>query len=275
MPNPRINNPRIKGVQIYRPFGTHLPPLIHPSPPILTLLLSVYGSTATPLDPHNRPAGIAAEHTHQWTVYVRGIDDTDISYWLKKVQFKLHETYPNSSRMIESPPFEVTETGWGEFEVQLKLYFVPEANEKAQTLWHPLKLHPYGPDAEAQKERRDTIVSQNYEEIIFNEPVEPFYDILTSGPPPSGRGKGAKGSKQAAALAKKLGDRSAEIPLEESRDNPYSVRTEEAELLRLKEAIRTVEGMKRQESAVLKEKENKLDALRREAVEREKVGQQQ
>ena len=184
--------------------------------------------------------------------------------------------------MIESPPFEVTETGWGEFEVQLKLYFVPEANEKAQTLWHPLKLHPYGPDAEAQKERRDTIVSQNYEEIIFNEPVEPFYDILTSGPPPpssssSGRGKGAKGSKQAAAAAaaaaKKLGDRSAEIPLEESGENPYSVRTEEAELVRLKEAIRTVEGMRRQESAVLAEKEKRLEALRREAVEREQGAQ--
>ena len=99
--------------------------------------------------------------------------------------------------MSESPPFEVTESGWGEFEVQLKLYFVPEANEKAQTLWHALKLHPYGPDAEGQKERREAIIAQNYEEIIFNEPVEPFYDILTSGAPQSGRGKGSKGSKQA------------------------------------------------------------------------------
>jgi YEATS domain-containing protein 4 len=166
--------------------------------------------------------------------------------------------------MIESPPFEVTESGWGEFEVQLKLYFVPEANEKAQTLWHALKLHPYGPDAEGQKERRETIVSQNYEEILFNEPVEGFYDILTSGPPQPGRGKGSKGSKQASTI-KKQGERSAEIPQDNSRENPYSVKTEETELLRLREASKTVEALIRQEKSALKEKEERLATLKREA----------
>ena len=77
------------------------------------------------------------------------------------MQFKLHETYANSLRTVESPPFEVTETGWGEFEVQIKLYFVPEAAEKPQTLWHFLKLHPFGPDAEAMKERRQSVRCQS------------------------------------------------------------------------------------------------------------------
>ena len=148
--------------------------------------------------------------------------------------------------------------------MQLKLYFVPEANEKAQTLWHALKLHPYGPDAEAQKERREAIISQNYEEILFNEPVESFYDILTSGPPQSGRGKGAKGSKQALAI-KKQGDRSAEIPQDSSRENPYSLKTEDSELVRLREAMKTVDAMVKQEKATLREKEERLTALKREA----------
>ena len=192
------------------------------------------------------------------------MDNEDISYWLKKVQFKLHETYANSSRMIEAPPFEVTETGWGEFEVQMKLYFVPEANEKAATLWHALKLHPFGPDAEGQKERREAIVSQNYEEVLFNEPHESLYDILTSGPPPPLKGKGSKGSKQAAG--KNQSERTAEIPYVETAQNPYSQRTEMQEIDRMKEATKTVDALIQEEKAKLTEKENKMDELRKEGA---------
>lgn len=203
----------------------------------------------------------------------------DISYWLKKVQFKLHETYTNSLRTVESPPFEVTETGWGEFEVVIKLYFVPEASEKPQNIWHALKLHPYGHDAEGQRERKEAIISQNYEEIMFNEPTEPFYEVLTSGPPPppsahggpgsSGRGKGGKSAKQqlqAAAAAKRGGgERSAEIPFADSPDNPYSQKAEGAELDRLQVAIKTVETMVREEKAKLLEKEKVLAELKNPA----------
>ena len=166
--------------------------------------------------------------------------------------------------MVESAPFEVTETGWGEFEVQMKLYFVPEANEKAQTLWHALKLHPYVGDIEGQKERRDAIVSQNFEEVIFSEPVEPFYDIMTSGPPPLARGKAGKGSKQ--ATLRKQGERSAEIPYAGSEGNPFSQKEELMELDRLREAMKTVEGMVKGERAKLAEKEKVMDGLRREGA---------
>lgn len=208
-----------------------------------------------------------ADHTHQWTIFVKGIDGEDISYWLKKVQFKLHETYTNNLRGVESPPFEVTETGWGEFEVQIKLYFVPEANEKPATLWHNLKLHPYGPDAEAQRERKDDIVSQSYEEVVFNEPFEPFYDILTSGPPPppGARGK-AKGSKQASLPVRKVagGHRTAQLPFQDTPGNPYSQKTEGEELDRLKEAIKTVEAIAKEEQAKLLAKEKELAQLKKE-----------
>ena len=172
--------------------------------------------------------------------------------------------------MIEGPPFSVTETGWGEFEVQLKLYFVPEANEKAQTLWHSLKLHPFGPDAEGQRERRETISSQSYDEVVFNEPVEPFYEILTSGPPPAlGRGKGAKGAKQV-NLVKNKGERSAEIPYADSAENPYSQKGELAELDRLKESMKTVDLMVKEEREKLREKERIMEGLRKEAAAKEK-----
>jgi YEATS domain-containing protein 4 len=192
-------------------------------------------------------------------VYVRGVNGEDISYWLKKVQFKLHETYAQNVRTIEQPPFEVSETGWGEFEIQIKLYFVPESMEKPQTLWHSLKLHPYGPDAEGMKERRDQVVSQNYEEIVFNEPVEQFYDLLTGGATPAQpqKGKGGKNTKQTGPLK-----RSAEIPPTESPGNPYSKATESKEMDRLAEAGKTVEQLIKEEKERLIEREKKLAELR-------------
>jgi YEATS domain-containing protein 4 len=222
----------------------------------------VFGSVATPLDPNNRPANISPDHTHQWTVYLRGVDGADVTHWLKKVQFKLHETYSHSLRTIEAPgPFEVTETGWGEFEVALKLFFVAESNEKPASVYHQLKLHPYGPDAERQKENKEPVNSRNYEEIVFNEPVEAFYDILTTGGPYSGRGKGAgKGSKQ--AMVKKGSERSAEIPYQETESNPFSVKAEGKELDRLKDAFKQVEQLVTEERQKLKDREKVLEELK-------------
>lgn len=81
---PPNSGKRVKGVQIYRPF--------------------VFGTVAKPFDPvtNPKPEGTPADHTHSWTVFVKGVDDTDITYWLKKVQFKLHESIPNPLRSEHS-----------------------------------------------------------------------------------------------------------------------------------------------------------------------------
>lgn len=78
---------------------------------------------------------------HDYHKMVGGKDD--LSHFIKRVQFKLHDTYPQPTRNIDKPPYCVTETGWGEFEIQIKIFFVPEANEKPITLFHHLKLHPW------------------------------------------------------------------------------------------------------------------------------------
>lgn len=127
-------------------------------------------------------------------------------------------------------------------------------------MWHSLKLHPYGHDAEGKKERREVVVSQNYEEVVFNEPVEQFYDLLTGGSmaalPP--KGKGGKNTKQAA----QLGKRTAEIPFNETPENPYSRTTENKEMDRLGEANKTVDQMIKNERERLVEREKKLAELR-------------
>lgn len=95
----------------------------------------------------------------------------------------LHVALANARAAIESPPFEVSESGWGEFEIQLKIFFVGESNEKAVTMFHYLKLHPYnGDEAELElaRQQRRPVLSYQYDEVVFNEPTEAMYEILTS-----------------------------------------------------------------------------------------------
>src|ERR1700757_4755017 len=54
-----------------------------------------YGNIASPL--MGKKAS-DSDHTHKWTVLVRGVNNEDISFWVKKVTFRLHETYPNPQR---------------------------------------------------------------------------------------------------------------------------------------------------------------------------------
>ena len=157
--------------------------------------------------------------------------------------------------MVEAPPFEVEETGWGEFEIAIKFYFVPESTEKPQTVWHPLKLHPYGDDAEGKKERRETVKSICYEEVLFNEPVEQFFDVLTGGAP----AVKAKGGKAGKAVAKS--PPTAEIPERNSKENPFSREEEQKELDRLGEAKKLVQKLVMDEKADLVSLEKRLQEL--------------
>ena len=46
-------------------------------------------------------------HTHDWTIYVKPYENEDMSSYVKKVQFRLHESYPNPNRIVTTPPYEV------------------------------------------------------------------------------------------------------------------------------------------------------------------------
>lgn len=76
---------RVKLTQVRRPF--------------------IVGSTALPFsDTNPKPAGVPDGHTHSWEVFVKGIEDTDITYWVRRVQFKLHESIPHHVRSTSSLP---------------------------------------------------------------------------------------------------------------------------------------------------------------------------
>ncbi|KAJ7044892.1 yeats family protein [Mycena alexandri] len=172
---------RVRGLNIYRPI--------------------IYGNTATVLSAKAREAlaATAPDHTHTWTVAVRGAASApdqdivggadDLSHFIKRVTFKLHDTYPNPSRNVDKPPFEVTETGWGEFEIQIRITFVPDAGEKPITLYHHLKLHPWTATGDPEIPTPEVALksgpvhSWQYDELVFNDPFQTFLATLTAHPP--------------------------------------------------------------------------------------------
>ncbi|PTB79428.1 hypothetical protein M440DRAFT_1436717 [Trichoderma longibrachiatum ATCC 18648] len=232
---------RVKLTQVRRPF--------------------VVGSTALPFSETNpRPPGTPDNHTHSWQVFVRGLEDTDITYWLRRVQFKLHESIPNY------------------------LYYVNDSGEKPQTLYHYLRLHPYGrteEEKQAMLAANGEVRAWSYEEQLFNEPYEAFYQILTSGAVPkgwkpaaagaAGGGKGGKGKGKNRAPpplpapdSGEVWERTAMIPNTNRPGQPFSRETEAAEIKKLADAQQKTEEMTRQLLAELKKKEEQLAKLKAE-----------
>ncbi|KAF9651717.1 yeats-domain-containing protein [Thelephora ganbajun] len=169
---------RVRGLSVHRPI--------------------IYGNSASVLTPKERESA-PDSHTHRWTVAVRSAASNpnsdvvggadDLGYFIKRVTFKLHDTYQNSVRNIDKPPFEVSETGWGEFEIAIRISFVPEAGEKQMTLYHHLKLHPWvegegsGPPPLDQAVKLGPVHSWQYDEVVFIDPFQSFLNVLTSYPP--------------------------------------------------------------------------------------------
>lgn len=115
--------------------------------------------------------------THKWTLYVRGPAGEDLSYVLEKAVFKLHPSFSQPIRELTSHPFEVTEKGWGEFEAAIRLHF-RDASERPVEMMHVVKLY----DGISPQVATRPVVSEVYDEIVFCEPFEDFYEALITRP---------------------------------------------------------------------------------------------
>jgi YEATS domain-containing protein 4 len=166
---------------------------------------------------------------------VRPVNCPRLTPWLKKVVFGLHETFSSPLRTIENPDivvplsqknipgagpvesFELTESGYGNFMISVRLYFHQSSMEKWQARTHYLQLESYGDDElKARQDKEGIVRSEQVEIIEFNEPTEALWDRLTSEEqflPPvplnatggKGTGKG-KGKAKARASTSALGD---------------------------------------------------------------------
>lgn len=121
--------------------------------------------------------GNSTEHSHRWMVFFRGAHNQDLSFAIEKVVFYLHQSFAEPIRVVTSPPFQVTETGWGSFDIQMKVYFHPALGLPGPLhLTHLLKLFH---DTQGVPPERP-VVSEHYDEIVFNNPSEEVKAIFSS-----------------------------------------------------------------------------------------------
>lgn len=118
--------------------------------------------------------------SHKWTVYVRGASNEDLGVVIKRVVFQLHPSFSNPTRVVESAPFELSECGWGEFEIAITLFFHSDVCEKQLDLYHHLKLYPE--DESGPQSTKRPVVVESYNEIVFPEPSEGFLARVQNHP---------------------------------------------------------------------------------------------
>lgn len=169
----RLSSPTPQGLAVHRPIliGSTATPLTPAeklsADPLHThkWTVAVRSAASNPLPTHvlddnaqanNANTASASATSATPTIGTRGRDTEtdyhkhvggkdDISHFVRRVQFKLHDSFPQPVRTCDRPPYQVTETGWGEFEVQIKIFWVTESAEKPLQTFHYLKLHPWNP----------------------------------------------------------------------------------------------------------------------------------
>lgn len=126
-----------------------------------------------------------------------------------------------------------------------------EANEKPCSLFHFLTLHPYGPDAEEARAQFRPVFSFTYDELIFPEPTEAMYHILTT--------------KGGVILPNNKG----------SDMDPFSREVESQELDRLGLKIQEVQKLVAEKKEGITAREKELSMLKEERMRREKAAHEQ
>ncbi|KAJ8511068.1 hypothetical protein OPV22_001502 [Ensete ventricosum] len=119
-------------------------------------------------------------NSHKWTVYVRGTTNEDLGVIVKRAVFQLHPSFNNPTRVVESAPFELSESGWGEFEIAIRLFFHSDVCDKQLDLYHQLKLFPE--DENGPQSTKKPVVVEMYDEIVFFEPTEALFARVQNHP---------------------------------------------------------------------------------------------
>ena len=122
-------------------------------------------------------------HSHRWTVYVRGLDGEDLSHCVESVEFALHPSFDEPTRTLTQAPYEVTETGWGEFDIGVKITFSSDCGEaRTVTTTTPLKLFPSAEEIarHGPQTTKKPLIKERYEEIVFHECDSGFYKRMKS-----------------------------------------------------------------------------------------------
>jgi YEATS domain-containing protein 4 len=161
-------------------------------------------------------------------------------------------------------------TRWGEFEVHIRITFIPEAGEKAMLLYHHLKLHPWAATGEAEipplevAMKMGPVHSWQYDEVVFNDPFQNFLNILTLHPPTPLPKTKTKPVPFHLANPKSLEASRGGLP-------EFISLMEKEEAERLEEARKKVIEEQSKWHKKLIERERELEKLQRQVAERDRV----
>jgi len=64
--------------------------------------------------------------------------------------------------VVDTFPFEVSETGWGEFEILIKIFF-QDPSEKHVSFFHQLQLYPKD---DTSLQGKKPVLSDHYDELV-------------------------------------------------------------------------------------------------------------
>ncbi|XP_053484842.1 protein AF-9 isoform X1 [Ictalurus furcatus] len=103
--------------------------------------------------------------THDWMVFVRGPEHTNIQHFVEKVVFHLHESFPRPKRVCKDPPYKVEESGYAGFILPIEVYFRNKEEPKKVRFDYDLFLHLEG---------HPPVNHLRCEKLTFNNPTEEF-----------------------------------------------------------------------------------------------------
>uniref|UniRef100_W5KW30 MLLT3 super elongation complex subunit n=1 Tax=Astyanax mexicanus TaxID=7994 RepID=W5KW30_ASTMX len=121
--------------------------------------------------------------THDWMVFVRGPEHSNIQHFVEKVVFHLHESFPRPKRVCKDPPYKVEESGYAGFILPIEVYFRNKEEPKKVRFDYDLFLHLEG---------HPPVNHLRCEKLTFNNPTEEFRRKLLKA--------GGDGSKSSSAL---------------------------------------------------------------------------
>lgn len=150
--------------------------LMKPSNNKIIIKPFIYGTVAVYIG--NKPQSNPQNNcTHKWCVYVRGVNNEDISNFIKEVEFTLHNSFQNNIRRVTKWPFELQESGWGEFDIRVRIFLIDE-KEKPIDLQVPLKFYTTANRTPSKK----PVVNELYDEIVFVNPKPDILEMLMKEP---------------------------------------------------------------------------------------------
>ncbi|KTG03836.1 hypothetical protein cypCar_00007636 [Cyprinus carpio] len=103
--------------------------------------------------------------THDWMVFVRGPENSDIQHFVDKVVFRLHESFPKPKRVCKEPQYKVEESGYAGFLMPIEVYFKNKEEPKKVCFNYDLFLNLEG---------NPPVNHLRCEKLTFNNPTRDF-----------------------------------------------------------------------------------------------------